>query len=191
MLASISSWSGKRYRVAGGAAPLRPGVLVVFIVVVLVAGCGNRSSGELEAKVQQAEKRLDAIQARLKQVEAKAASLDQVISASGEAVGEAQAKLKSREEALASKEAKVNEVIRSIEATSFGDGTHEVGKDIVPGKYKAAEPTDRCYWEKLTGGDGLDSIIANDMARGPTTVVISKKVPFFKSRGCGTWVKVD
>jgi hypothetical protein len=77
-------------------------------------------------------------------------------------------------------------------ATSFGDGTFEVGKDIAPGTYATNVPADSfaCYWERDKALDGSpDSIIANDnlnpSAHG--LVLIKPTDKGFTSDGCGTW----
>ncbi|AHH93721.1 hypothetical protein GCM10010174_23700 [Kutzneria viridogrisea] len=81
-------------------------------------------------------------------------------------------------------------------ATSFGPGVHVVGTDILPGTYRTAGPTDGalpiCYWarEKDTSGE-FSSIIANDNAKGPTTVTIAATDGAFKTSGCQQWTKVN
>jgi hypothetical protein len=84
----------------------------------------------------------------------------------------------------------------SAAPAGIGDGTYVVGTDIKPGLYKTSGPADtgalaNCYWERdrdLSGG--MDSIIANDNASGPTTVQISASDKAFKTSGCAPWVKV-
>jgi hypothetical protein len=74
-------------------------------------------------------------------------------------------------------------------ATSFGDGKYAVGIDIAPGTYRT-KGGDGCYWDReknLTGG--LDGILANDNAVGPTVVTIQASDIGFKTDGCGTWSK--
>jgi hypothetical protein len=80
-------------------------------------------------------------------------------------------------------------------ATSFGDGTYVVGTDIVPGTYKTSGPApggiDICYWSRLKDTTGnFDTIIANDVGKGPTTATISRSDGAFKTSGCNTWQKV-
>ncbi|MEY9908368.1 hypothetical protein ABIA35_004601 [Catenulispora sp. MAP12-49] len=84
----------------------------------------------------------------------------------------------------------------SAAPSGIGDGTYVVGTDIKPGLYKTSGPADsgalaNCYWERdrdLSGG--MDSIIANDNASGPTTVQISAGDKAFKTDGCAPWVKI-
>jgi len=147
--------------------------------------CCNK--GPPSDQVAKTEERVQSLEQRLSIVETRAKELEGVV----DVALEAKSVLEKREELLSKKEAVVTRIVEGIRASSFADGTWEVGKDIMPGKYKALEPDGRCYWEKSTGGDGIGSIVANDNARGPTTVIISPKVAFFKTRGCGTWVKTD
>lgn len=93
----------------------------------------------------------------------------------------ATAALAVRETAVAGKEA-------ARKASTFDDGVYQVGVDIQPGTYATAGG-DGCYWEKSTGGSGIDSIIDNDNVDGPAVVVIEPSVKFFKSSDCGTWTK--
>jgi hypothetical protein len=79
--------------------------------------------------------------------------------------------------------------------TSFSDGTYLVGTDIVAGTYHTTGPASYgsglCYWEREKDTSGnFDSIIANDLGHGPTTVTISSSDGAFKTSGCNTWTKV-
>ncbi len=74
-------------------------------------------------------------------------------------------------------------------ATSFGDGTHVVGTDIVAGTYKAT-PSSTCYWARLSSTEDEGDVIANHFAEGPTTVTIKKGDAAFVSQRCGQWTKV-
>jgi hypothetical protein len=76
-----------------------------------------------------------------------------------------------------------------------GDGTYVVGTDIKPGLYKTSGPSASgfgdCYWERekdLSGGFG--SILANDNAKGQTTVKVLSSDAAFKTSGCADWVKI-
>lgn len=66
---------------------------------------------------------------------------------------------------------------------SFGSGTHLVGVDIQPGTYRSDSPY--CYWARLRDTTGSsDSIIANGIAEGPTTVTIAPDDNAFETNGC-------
>jgi hypothetical protein len=73
--------------------------------------------------------------------------------------------------------------------TSFGDGAWRVGADIKPGTYRSAGGSG-CYWERERDfAGGLNSLIANNNASGPTIVTIQASDAGFKTNGCGTWHK--
>jgi hypothetical protein len=76
-------------------------------------------------------------------------------------------------------------------ATSFGNGTYTVGKNIAPGIYRsktAISLKGDCYWEISTTGSNGNDIISNDNSPGGV-------ITFNLSRGqdiennCGTFVK--
>ncbi|MGH3786757.1 MAG: hypothetical protein ACRDRG_09465 [Pseudonocardiaceae bacterium] len=78
--------------------------------------------------------------------------------------------------------------------TTFGEGKFVVGTDIAPGTYHTTGPADTqyCYWERFKEPSGAaESIIANHVGRGPTTVTIDAGDGAFNTRWCGTWTKVD
>lgn len=80
--------------------------------------------------------------------------------------------------------------------TAFDQGTYVVGRDIEPGSYRTAGPRPGdsiqfCYWKRLKNASGdASSLIAFDVAKGPSTVTISKTDGAFKTSGCQAWVKV-
>jgi hypothetical protein len=79
-------------------------------------------------------------------------------------------------------------------ATTFGEGKFVVGTDIAPGIYRTTGPSGRldCYWERLKRTSGTtDSIIANNLGRGPVTVTIDGNDGAFQTRWCSTWTKVS
>jgi hypothetical protein len=79
-------------------------------------------------------------------------------------------------------------------ATTFNEGKFVIGTDIAPGTYRTTGPSGHldCYWERLkkTSG-GTDSIIANNLGRGPATVTINNSDGAFQTRWCNTWTKVN
>ncbi len=71
--------------------------------------------------------------------------------------------------------------------TRFGDGTYRVGRDVPPGTYRT-RGRDGCYWERLRSfGGGLNAILANDNAAGPSVVTILRSDKGFTTHGCGSW----
>ena len=78
----------------------------------------------------------------------------------------------------------------TVSGRGFGDGTHLVGKDILPGLYQTRSAG--CYWERLSGLSGaLDEVLANEQTSGPGYVQIKPTDFAFKSNSCGTWEPVD
>lgn len=75
--------------------------------------------------------------------------------------------------------------------SNFGDGTWQVGKDITAGTYRTTGG-EGCYWARVSDFSGsLQSIQANENARGPAVVSISSTDAGFTSRRCGTWELSD
>ena len=79
--------------------------------------------------------------------------------------------------------------------TNIGDGTFEVGTgagQVPPGTYHTSGPSGDnfmgCYWEREKDTTG-DSIINNDISKGPTTVTIKSSDGAFKTTGCEPWSK--
>jgi hypothetical protein len=74
---------------------------------------------------------------------------------------------------------------------SFGPGTHLVGIDIEPGRYRSEGGV--TYFERLSGLSGeLADIIANEaFPKGPVIVDIKDSDMAFKSRGSGIWYLLD
>lgn len=69
-----------------------------------------------------------------------------------------------------------------------GDGTYEVGADVKPGTYVSKAPDGgNCYWARLSGGDGLDNIIANNNSSGQSVVTIKESDSLFETSGCSDW----
>ncbi|MCK0110665.1 hypothetical protein MWU75_00700 [Ornithinimicrobium sp. F0845] len=71
-----------------------------------------------------------------------------------------------------------------------GDGIYEVGVDIQPGTY-VADAGDGCYWARLSGSDGFDSIITNHFGAGQTIATIKESDRFFETSDCGPWSRRD
>ncbi|MEU2234316.1 hypothetical protein [Streptomyces vietnamensis] len=73
-----------------------------------------------------------------------------------------------------------------------GDGgMYKVGVDIAPGTYKSTGNKDaECYWERSKDAShSTDTILANDNVTGTAIVKVTAKDAYFKSSGCGDWVK--
>ena len=73
--------------------------------------------------------------------------------------------------------------------TSFGDGTYEVGTQIMPGVYQSAGPVEGgvCYWKRVNA----DGIAENAMTKKPQTVAIQPGDTAFTTNECQDWQKTD
>ena len=71
--------------------------------------------------------------------------------------------------------------------TAFGDGTWQVGVDVVPGTYASAGGPDcrHAVSAAVTGGD----IVAGTVGPGAAAVVLADDNGFFETSGCGTWTR--
>ncbi|MFF0437206.1 hypothetical protein ACFYU9_33905 [Streptomyces sp. NPDC004327] len=70
-------------------------------------------------------------------------------------------------------------------------GMFKVGVDIAPGTYKSTgNKDDACYWERAKDAShSTDAILANANVTGTAIVKVSASDAYFKSTGCGDWVK--
>ena len=87
-----------------------------------------------------------------------------------------------------------------VASVSFADGTHVVGSDIAPGRYRTTGPA-TCRWERLSGfggtveerlavggGGSWDDGYSGSPETAPLTIVdIAPTDAAFSSQGCGTW----
>lgn len=105
-------------------------------------------------------------------------------------VQDRQAALDAREADLDARSVELDARIAAAKATTFGDGIHQVGRDIQPGQYHTDGSPGGCYYALLTApsGAGVDHIIDNNNVEGPATLVIDS--PYFETSGGCTWTKI-
>lgn len=96
------------------------------------------------------------------------------------------AELDGREADLTAREQQLDTALNGMRASQFGDGVHQVGRDIQPGRYHTDGSGRTCYYA-LLGPDGRD-ILDNNNVDGPVTIIIDSA--FFESSRCGTWTKI-
>lgn len=72
--------------------------------------------------------------------------------------------------------------------TAFGDGTWQVGVDVVSGTYASAGGPDCRHAFTAAAATGGD-IVAGAVDPGPTAVVLADDSGFFATSGCGTWTR--
>ena len=83
-----------------------------------------------------------------------------------------------------------------VPEASFGDGTHVVGSDIAPGRYRAHDPGE-CTWQRLGGFSGTQQLAMGggewhsqnyDAEMAPLAIVdIAPSDAGFDTQSCGTW----
>ncbi len=73
---------------------------------------------------------------------------------------------------------------------TFGDGTFVVPDEVRPGTYKGRSEGS-CYWQRLSGFSG-DDTIENDFvaSTGPVIVTVKQSDSGFSSQDCGPWVRI-
>src|SRR5215208_6063504 len=78
------------------------------------------------------------------------------------------------QQAAADKPAATNESKPTVKTVPhFGDGTHQVGKDIQAGTYRTRTGSSGCYYARLSGFSGdLGEILHNDNTDAPAVVTI-------------------
>lgn len=76
--------------------------------------------------------------------------------------------------------------------TSFGDGTHVVGKTFEPGVYTSTGPNSGrlCLYQWLTS-TGKDGEIVNQSGTKGTATVTLAEGDIFEASSCGTWTKSE
>ena len=170
--------------------------LVGLIIGAMAGGGSNTDSAKVQdaqaqaasAKTQAAtdvaaadQRATDAVNVAKAEVEKDAASRTATLDKRSSDLDGRSVALDQRDAALDTKEA-------AKKASTFGDGQYQVGVDIVAGTYHT-DGGSSCYWEKSTGGSNIGSIIDNENASGPVTLVIEPAVKFFETSSCGTWTK--
>jgi hypothetical protein len=85
-------------------------------------------------------------------------------------------------------------VTHELPANQWGAGTYEVGNgdyEIPPGKYHTDAKGSYGYWARLKGTDGeMQSIIANGMPTGPTTITVKPTDTAVTFSGDYIWTQV-
>ena len=132
-----------------------------------------------------ADPRLDEVDAKLAEIEERTEALKRTAAEQEKT----QQFLRQRAKEIAQAERQIVATTEGWKATSFGDGTHEVGVDIQPGKYKTKGPAGNasCYWEFR---NRRGNKTRNDSGNGPQLLVIPQSVFAVVSRECGTWLRV-
>lgn len=101
------------------------------------------------------------------------------------------AELDEREAAIAEREQAQTEVEQQAAANTVPDGSHIIGTDIEPGRYRTtADVTDLCYVSLTDESGNLEDNDLWDTGR-PVFNVPNNPGWVFESADCGTWQKLD
>jgi hypothetical protein len=172
-------------------------VPVSFLAIGLIVGSGTAAGIVVATTDPTRSPEYQALQVDLGAAEDDLARLaDEVTEAAGRArtaqseAAERHAELDEQERQLAEREAAVAVVEQRIAATSIGQGTWTVGRDVEPGTYRTVQPvTGDCYWGIYTSGTNGDDIIQNDIVTGGYPTVTLSVGQDFENNRCGTFVK--
>lgn len=78
-------------------------------------------------------------------------------------------------------------------ASSFDEGSYEVGTDIQPGTYKTTGSNLEglpCYWARYSDTSGeFSGLITNELGNGPMVVTVKPSDAMVQTSGCNTWHK--
>ncbi|MGY1604633.1 hypothetical protein [Geodermatophilus sp. SYSU D00815] len=102
------------------------------------------------------------------------------------------AELDQREAAVAGRESAVTVLEQQAADGSIpGDGLYLVPDEVAPGTYRARNPGEHCYWERLSGLSGtFEDLIVNGLGPADATVAIPASDAAFSTEGCGTWQRI-
>jgi hypothetical protein len=161
----------------------------VAATAVLAAGPAPTETPEyinLERSYREAQRALADAEAQVTAVEAGIPGREKAVADAEAAVAQREADVASAEADVADREKAVGIVEDEIAANTIsGEGVYEVGRDMRPGTYRAADNAG-CYWQISTDPNG-DDIVSNDNVDGPAIVSV-RAGQYFTSSGCGDWV---
>ena len=149
----------------------------VALIVGLATLVGCRST--------EADERFVDVDEKLAEIDQRAEALERVAAE----LQKTQQFFRQRVKEIAKAEREIIATLEGLKASSFGDGTYEVGVDIQSGKYKTKGSAGQvdCAWE-FRNRQGKRT--RSDMGKGPQMLVIPENVFAVVSRECGTWVRV-
>jgi hypothetical protein len=159
--------------------------------------------GEAEADVEASELEVEAEAAKESElIEAGEASAKKIVGAAEKESDQLAGKIKEQEAELSSINGEVGSVESKLsnlrgevggaeevaaKSTIPGDGTFQAEVDYIPGTYKAPGGN-LCYWATLGSPDTFD-IEDNENGQGPQIADITS--PYFQTKGCGEWTRVE
>ena len=172
-------------------------VPAVATIAGLLVGGGIGAASTVAATDPTRSTEYQALQEELGDAKKRAETLSVTARAAQESATEARndvaaqaGELAARERKVAAREQAVAVVEQRVAATSIGQGTWTVGRDVEPGTYRAAQAVTRqCYWGIYVSGTNGDDIVENDVVDGGFPTVTLREGQDFKNNGCGTFVK--
>lgn len=176
------------------------GVLGAILLIGIGAALGGSEEDDLKDELEQAESALTTANAERDQAQARA---DTIISRRDQIIGNARSersRLSGKLENLQSKvdatKAELQETESSLAGaereealSSFGDGIWQADVDFTPGTYRS-EGGDGCYYATLGSADTND-ILTNEITLDASQQIVTIDSPYFQSKGCGTWERVE
>jgi hypothetical protein len=151
---------------------------------------------DLRAQVEQANTRNDELSGDLKRAQSDLSAArneaKDAVSAARKRVqqdyADRLAKVQSDSKALADQRAAFDAERARVQQNEIGEGTYQVGVDMVPGTYRTVVPADslNCYWQITSDANG-DDIQSNNNVSAGAPAIVSVGGGFFENEGCGTW----
>lgn len=97
-------------------------------------------------------------------------------------VDAAEGELEATESSLAGAE-------REEALSSFGDGIWQAEVDFIPGTYRT-EGGEGCYYAQL-GSANTNDISSNEITLERSQQIVTIESPYFQSKDCGTWERIE
>lgn len=162
--------------------------VAVALGALALGGVGGAVTGWRAQQASVDASRLAAVRAQ-RAADARVASITSVYADRDAGLAKQQAAIDAELQDLARRTTDLDARTAALNASSFGDGLYQVGRDIQPGVYRETQPVGSCYYALLRSSQTSD-IIDNANTTGPATVTLSGAVAFFDTTRCGTWVKI-
>jgi NADH dehydrogenase/NADH:ubiquinone oxidoreductase subunit G len=174
------------------------GVVGAFILLGIGAAIGSSEEDDIQTELEEAQAALVAAEQDRDEAEATAddilARRDQILMSAKSQASELTAKLDSLQSQvdtakgeLAETESSLAGAEEEVALSSISDGIWKAEADYIPGTYRAPGG-DGCYWATLNSADPYD-IASNENGTGPQVATIES--PYFQTKGCGTWERIE
>jgi len=139
------------------------GIVAAGIIAALAFFAGSEISSRSAAKTD----------AELESAREQIAALNEQVTNAEDRIWLLYREREALREQLEGREAGSGEPTATAARGVFGDGVHLVDEDMAPGDYDGRVTGEFGYWARLKSTDGtVNSIIANEIVRGPFTVTV-------------------